>query len=213
MPKLAPAPSEDAPLPDLTDAEIGELIAVEHWAPLGPPLDQLIEQIPQTGDVLERTTLLTWVYQQQGVMSFCELVDRFNACDEVLARRAKLRTFLRGLERLFLISIVNFPGKPVAPDKPLSDSLGDTSVISLTWTGMVWMRRAWAARARLAGQGGVMAAHRSLIEEEDAGKCNDPFWVENIGTIDPQGPRRRMERIQSFQGIASVFDLGRKKRR
>ncbi len=116
-----------------------------------------------------------------------------------------------------MISVVNFAGDAASDTDAQDDVIGKNSLISLTWTGMVWLRRAWAARARLASEANIRLVHQNMVEEEDAGKANDPFWVENISTVDPEGPARRAERIKAVAtpGIASVFDLaanGKKRR-
>lgn len=213
MPKTAASLSQEQEL--LTDEQLSQLIAVEHWALLEPELDALTGHVPSTTVVPERTTILTWIYQQRGVMSFAELADRITGFENVTARKRQLRAMLRGLEKLLLVSIVNFTGE-VSTDEgdPQDEVIGKNSLVSLTWTGMVWMRRAWAARARLATTRSIEAVHKLMVDEEDDGKANDPFWVENISTVDPEGPGRRAERIQSFSpGIASVFDLARAKGR
>jgi hypothetical protein len=211
MPKTAASPSQEHE--ELTDEQLSQLIAVEHWALLEPDLDALTVHVPSTTVVPERTTILTWIYQQRGVMSFAELAERITGFESVTARKRQLRAMLRGLEKLLLISIVNFTGEVSTDEGDSQDEvIGKNSMVSLTWTGMVWMRRAWAARARLASTRSIEAVHKLMVDEEDDGKANDPFWVENISTVDPEGPGRRAERIQSFSpGIASVFDLARTK--
>lgn len=73
MPKTATSPQQFA---GLTDEEIDELVAHPHWESLGDELDRLMALIPVERPQCERTTMLTWIYQQQGVMSFLELSDR-----------------------------------------------------------------------------------------------------------------------------------------
>lgn len=201
----------------LTDEQLSELVAVEHWAPLDEHLERLIAMIGTSTAMPERTTILTWIYQQQGVMSFGELAERITGFENVTAKKRQLRASLRGLEKLLLISVVNFAGDAASDTDSHDDVIGKNSLISLTWTGMVWLRRAWAARARLASEANIRLVHQNMVEEEDAGKANDPFWVENISTVDPEGPARRAERIKAMAtpGIASVFDLAAnaKKRR
>lgn len=201
----------------LTDEQLSELVAVEHWAPLGEHLERLVAMISASTAMPERTTILTWIYQRQGVMSFGELAERITGFENVTAKKRQLRASLRGLEKLLLISVVNFAGDAASDTDAQDDVIGKNSLISLTWTGMVWLRRAWAARARLASEANIRLVHQNMVEEEDAGKANDPFWVENISTVDPEGPARRAERIKAVAtpGIASVFDLaanGKKRR-
>jgi hypothetical protein len=196
-------------MPDgLTDAQIDELIAHPHWESLGPKIDALIPEIAPTSARAERTTLLTWIYEQQGAASFEELAERLTGKASVPKRKKHLRQALRAMEKLFLVSIVNFPGeKPDAPD-PDEDVVGKSSLVSLTWTGMLWLRRAWSARERLARHGSIEAVHRNLVAEEDETGWGDPYWVERVCTVDPEGPQRRAHRVlEAFPSVTSIFDL------
>jgi hypothetical protein len=192
----------------LTDSEIDELIAHPHWASLGEDLDKLIALVPATRATGERTTLLTWIYQQQGTMTFLQLCERI-VIENVTARKKHLRAVLRGLERIRVINIVNFPETEFEPPAA-DDQIGRSSLISLTWAGMVWMRRAWEARARLEGGDvrSIARIHQMLVYEEDDGKANEPYWIENLASTDPADTAQRAQRIASAApGISSVFDL------
>ena len=84
--------------------------------------------------------------------------------------------------------------------------------MSLTWTGMLWLRRAWAARERLARHRSLETVHRDLSEEEEDAGWNDPYWVENVSSVDPEGSHRRAQRVvEAFPAITSIFDLAGKK--
>ncbi|MEJ8839355.1 hypothetical protein [Ramlibacter sp. AN1133] len=193
---------------ELTDAQIDELIAHPHWESLGPKIDALIAEIPRTTERAQRTTLLTWIYEQRGVASFEDLAQKLTGKATVPKRKKHLRQALRAMEKLFLVNIVNFPGEdPAAPD-PDDDVVGKNSLVSLTWTGMLWLRRAWSARERLARHGSVEAVHRNLVAEEDETGWGDPYWVERVCTVDPEGPQGRAHRVlEAFPSIASIFDL------
>jgi hypothetical protein len=200
-------PLESAASPALNDAQIDDLLAHPHWASLGQELDTLIVQMPATAQVCQRTTILTWIYQQHGVMSFLEIGERLTGYPNVTACKKQLRYTLRGLEKLLLVRIVNFAG--LRPERiEADDVIGRASLVSLTWTGMIWMRRAWQARARLATEHGLGRVHEDLVAEEDEGKANEPYWIENITGVDPDGPARRADRIaEALPLIRSVFDL------
>lgn len=195
----------------LSDSEIDELIAHPHWASLGAHLDEMISAIPLTRPTGERTTLLTWIYQQQGVMTFLQLSDRITI-ENVTVRKKHLRGVLRGLEKLRLITIVNFPE---AEDElpPADDQIGRASLISLTWAGMVWMRRAWEARARLGDVRSMPRVHQMLVDEEDEGKANEPFWVENLASTGPADAQRAQRIATAAPGISSVFHLATEAKR
>ena len=77
---------------------------------------------------------------------------------------------------------------------------------------MVWMRRAWAARARLmrGNPDRAEAIHQMMVEEEDDGRATEPVWVENLSTVDPdlREMRDRQRETQKRKPVAnSVFDL------
>jgi hypothetical protein len=200
-------------IPRLTDHEIDELMAHPYWEKLEDGLDALIRLIPQTSETFERTTVLTWIYRQQGVMTFLELADRLTGIENISARKRHLRAALRNLKRLLLVNIVNFPDDAGSLEDIDEDEIGSGSLISLTWTGMVWMRRAWQARARLAVPASIVRVHRMLVAEEDDGKANEPYWVENISGADPEGPARRARRIVDIvPAVSSIFHLAHSKR-
>lgn len=210
MANLAAAPTPTFPL---TDEEIDELLAHPYWAPLGDELDRLIDKIPAERPSCERTTILTWIYQQQGVITFLELSDRITGIENVTLRKKQLRATLRGLEKLRLINIVNFPETEDAAVPEEEGVIGRTSLISLTWAGMVWMRRAWQARARLGDERNIARVHQIMVEEEDDGKANEPFWVENLASTE-EGPAGRAKRIaDAVPAISSVFDLAANNKR
>jgi len=198
------------PLAVLSDRELDQLLSHPYWEPLGPELDPLVACLPPTTASCERTTILTWIYQQQGVMGFLELCDRITGFDNVTLRKKHIRGYLRGLERLLLVSVVNFQGEDEHADEEVQADgvLGRHSLISLNWSGMVWLRRAWQARARLGTLDTIQAVHQTLVAEEDEGKANEPFWVENVTGVDPDAGGRRAPRHADHPvAITSVFAL------
>jgi len=202
------AAHRQAPVAEITDELLDQLVAVQHWEALGPELDALIAHLPAQSQTCERTTTLTWLYQQQGVMSFTDVDERVIGMEDDAIRKRHVRAVLRGMEKLLLVNLANFPlkeGGKVEPD----GFIGRGTLVSLTWSGMIWLRRAWQARARLAASMNILLVHQSLVEEEDDGKGNEPYWVENISNADPEGTSRRFQRItQAMPTITSVFDLG-----
>lgn len=206
-------PTESSTRPeDLTDAQIDELIAHPYWESLGPGIDALASEIPQATERAERTSLLTWIYAQQGVATFDELSQRLTGMANLPKRKKHLRQALRAMEKLFLVNIVNFPGDDADAPGPDEDVVGKSSLISLTWTGMLWLKRAWAARERLSRHRSIALVHQELIEEEEEAGWADPYWVENVSSVDPDDSRRRVERVmEAFPTITSIFDLAGKK--
>ncbi len=183
---------------------IDELVANPNWAQIDPQLHDLLMALPRVAYEIERTTILTWMYQDNGVMAFEDLVLMIEKGD-LKQRRRNLRQVLRNLVDLQLISYVNFE----APDrrrlsKEQEDSVGLNSMLSLEWAGMVWLRRAWIARQRLMRSSSFMSVHQLLVEEEDDGKKNSPAWVENICQLtEIAGYQTHTPRLT----MRSVFDL------
>lgn len=208
-------PKQPAPVQILDDETIDALMAHPYWESLGDDLDALIAQVPQESDTPERTTVLSWIYLSHGSMSFLEISERITAGGSVTAAKKALRACLRRMQALVLVKIVNFPDEkdPATPADP-EGVIGKNSLVSLTWTGMVWMRRAWLTRARLATARPLVHVHRQLVHEEDAGHGNDPFWVENLRSADPEGPAKRAQRIAKVMpSITSIFDLAKAQKR
>lgn len=210
-----PPQSTATHLENLTDAQLDELIAHPYWESLGADIDRLIGSVPQSTERAERTTILTWIYTQQGVATFEELSVKLTGLASLPKRKKHLRQALRAMEKLFLVNIVNFPGDDEDAPEPDADVVGKNSLVSLTWTGMLWMRRAWAARERLARHRSIDLVHQDLVEEEEETGWNDPYWVENVSSVDPEGSQRRAQRVmEAFPAITSIFDLaGHKARR
>lgn len=211
---MPPRSTATHPQEHLTDAQLDELIAHPYWESLGADIDGLISHVPQSTERAERTTILTWIYAQQGVATFEELSAKLTGLASLPKRKKHLRQALRAMEKLFLVSIVNFPGDDEDAPEPDEDVVGKNSLVSLTWTGMLWMRRAWAARARLARHRAIEVVHRDLVEEEEEAGWNDPYWVENVSSVDPEGSQRRAQRVmEAFPSITSIFDLAGKQAR
>lgn len=205
----APDPNALAPT---SDALIDSLLDHPYFEPLEPALDALVRGIPLESEVCERTTILSWIYLGNGVITFLELADRITGNPNMTLRKKTLRGVLRVMEKLHLIGVVNFPGDEGASEDVEEDVIGRSSMISLTWTGMVWMRRAWAARAARMGHRFVDRVHQEFVAEEDEGKGNDPYWVENVSGVDPEMmamAQRATKQKTSRPPVTSIFDLGR----
>jgi hypothetical protein len=198
-----------APLPAaLPDAQIDALAAHPHWEALGSDLDVLALQVPPTSERAERTTLLTWIHAQQGVATFDELSQKLTGLASLPKRKKHLRQALRAMERMLLVHIVNFPGGGADAPEPDEDVVGRNSMVSLTWTGMLWLRRAWSARERLARHRDIALVHKELVEEEEEAGWTDPYWVENVCSLDADDSQRPASRARNAQPpITSIFDL------
>jgi len=204
---MPPEPSASSPAA-LPDAQIDALLAHPHWEPLAPELHILALQVPATSERAERTTLLTWIHAQQGVATFDELSRKLTGLATLPKRKKHLRQALRAMERMLLVHIVNFPGEDADAPEPDDDVVGRNSLVSLTWTGMLWLRRAWAARERLARHRDFALVHRELVEEEEEAGWADPYWVENVcGLEAPDSAQAAPRGRKASRPISSIFDL------
>lgn len=203
----------DAPAPflcphALSQPQVDNLITHSYWQPLGPSIDALIARLPPTTERAERTTVLTWIYQRRGVATLGELSARLTGLANLPKRKKHLRQCLRAMEKLMMVSIVNFPGDDEEAPGPDDDVVGRNSLVSLTWTGMLWLRRAWAAREHLCRDTDAVRIHQQLVSEEDEAGWNDPYWVENVSSVDPDAAARQQRAgAATWPRIASVFDL------
>lgn len=194
--------------PDLDTTDLDEFLRHPHWEALDGDLDRLVQQLPLQAENCERTTILSWIYLLKGVTTFVDLAERITGIENITLRKRTLRRTLRTMEHTRLLTVVNFPDEEDEPVESGEDVIGRNSIISLTWLGMVWMRRAWAARAKLARTSSVLTAHRTLTDEEDEGKGNDPYWVDNLSGYDVESVKFNIRAAQAGRGaISSVFDL------
>lgn len=205
---------------NLSGLDIDALLDHPYWEPMGESLDALARAMPDTAEKCERTTILTWLYVGNGVLTFLELSDRIAGIANVTQRKKSVRQVLRAMEKLHLVGIVNFPdpeGDDAGEGEDNEGVIGRMSMISLTWTGMVWLRRAWAARGKIMVSYFSPRVHQSFVEEEDDGKGNDPYWVENLTGADPEmaAMAKRAGAHDKAGGnrratlpITSIFDMG-----
>lgn len=204
-------------------AEIDALLAHPHWEALGAPIDGWMVNFPDKAPGWHRTTILTWIYLGKGVIQFRELVPRFDSSQleppPASGRvRRTLRQVLRGLESLQLVQITVFDDAVERGTAP--NSLGEGALVSLTTLGVIWLRRAWTARGRIGGwpdswvpsAESVLHAHSILVEEEDSGKGNDPYWVENLLSSAASDADKRCHVAREAPAARSVFELARRRR-
>jgi len=194
---------------DLEGIDLEEFLAHPHWEVMDREPDALTRQLPKRATKFWRTTILTWIYLKRGVDTFVDLADRLDGVESVSMRKRMLRRVLRSMEKSRLITIVNFPDEEGEAFDEGDEVVGGFSVISITWTGMVWMRRAWNARMSLARTTSLEVAHETICEEEDSIKGNDLYWVENLNGADREGVKVAIREIKAkHPRVNSVFDLG-----
>lgn len=194
------------------------------WYPLESHLEELLEVVRPTGLALERTTILTWMYQRQGSISFEELASLIQPDVNKTQQKRMARRVLRALFKIKTITLKPLQAAEDASGEVDADEAdGDADGISinlntgayLTSAGMTWLRRAWNARYTTlkTSRGTLLQTHRLLLAEEEEGKGNEPFWLETLGgnsEDDPDAlPSERPGDITSWiRGpVASVFDL------
>jgi len=125
-------------------------------------------------------------------------------------RKKHLRQVLRAMEKLLLVRIVNFPGGEPDASPPDEEVLGKNSLISLTWTGMLWLRRAWSARERLSRNCDVVTVHQNLVDEEEDGGWGDPYWVDTGCRVSPDSDQgQALQVVDAFPAVSSIFDLAK----
>lgn len=195
--------------PDGDGPDIEDYLAHPHWEVMDAEPDALARRLPRTAGKFGRTTVLTWIYLQRGVATFVELAERLDGVESISMRKRMLRRVIRSMEKSRLLSIVNFPDEDGVVVEEGDEVVGGSSLISITWTGMVWMRRAWSARVSLARSTSLELAHETLSDEEDSVKCNDLYWVENLSSSDRESARNAICGGKSTRPMVnSVFDLG-----
>ena len=191
------------------------------WYPLEPHLEELLEVVRPTGLALERTTILTWMYQRSGSISFEELATLIQPDVNKVQQKRMARRALRSLYKIKTIAL-----RPLTDDDGGTDTDGDDADADgisinlntgayLTSAGMTWLRRAWNARYTTlrTSRSSLLQTHRLLLAEEEEGKGNEPFWLETLGgsTSDEPDvlPSERAGQVTSWiRGpVASVFDL------
>jgi hypothetical protein len=196
--------------PDLGDVDIEEFLTHPHWERMDEELHRLVEQVPQTSERCERTTILSWLYLREGVSTFTMLAERIRGFESSLLRKRAMRRTLRTMARLKLVSLVTFVASDEQTDAKRETEDWSNSMITLTWAGRVWMRRAWQARANLAHKRhSILQAHQMMVEEEEEGRGDEPVWVEGLAGVSPEEAKSNVRAITAGRGhITSVFDLG-----
>lgn len=214
-------------------AKTVDWLTCPYWESLETNLHQLVHELPSTGLLGHRSTLLTWIYQEAGFMTFATLVKRvhLDGSNNTHTRRG-LRSTLKGMHRINLITVVT--PKDTAQVGAEEDHDGEEAVsepsataatqtadstpefiinsksrIYLTWAGMVWIRRSWTARMALMQRSSLLEVHSQICNEEDEGRSVDPYWIENLFSS-------LKEENMPFIALASdptkrinfVFDLG-----
>jgi hypothetical protein len=194
------------------------------WYPLEAHLEEMLEVVRPSGIALERTTILTWMYQREGSISFEELASLVQPDVNKTQQKRMARRVLRALHKIKTIALR--PLENAQGDDDESDAAGDEGDADgvsinlntgayITSAGMTWLRRAWNARYTTlkTSRGTLLQTHRLLLAEEEEGKGNEPFWLETLGgnsEDDPDTlPSERAGEVTSWiKGpVASVFDL------
>lgn len=195
----------------LEGVNIDELIAHPYWEQIDAHLHDLIMSLPAEGLPMQRTTLLSWLYQSSGVLTFNDLASKIESDDSISKTKRFLRVSLRAMQRIHLLTTVNFTGD-LEEDEAESvddDQIGRHTLVSITWTGMIWLRRAWNARMSLMKRMSLENAHAHFCEEEDEDRAIEPFWVESINGQDPEVKALATRaQVHMSKAVNSVFQLG-----
>lgn len=201
-----------------TDSELEQETASPHWYRLPETLEDLMDVVPREGLSLERTTLLTLMYFNRGLMAFDGLAERMPDEQSLTARKKMVRRALRGLLRIGAIDLSNqsadngasFDAEDDADEGGGEARVGRWTVAQITKDGMTWLRRAWHARY-LSYQNSTLdikRIHAEILKEEEEGKGTEAHWIERINdkkAID-MAPRGEVSKWIG-PAVTSVFDL------
>lgn len=197
----------------------------QHWHPLAPELEQLMRVVPMESFNLERTTVLTWLYLNEGAMTFDQIASMVGPNANKTLQKRIARRALRGLQRIGAVSITQM-SSPVTADAagevedeadPDLEEEGAVSIdlrsaALITRRGMTWMQRAWQAR-RLSiastQRATIHEVHEMYLNEEEDGKGTEPHWIESLGHGDQVVRTKTTGEMTAWIGgaVASVFDL------
>lgn len=119
----------------LDSIDIEDFLTHPHWERMDEELHRLVEHVPQTSQRCERTTILSWLYQREGVSTFTMLADRIRGIESQIMRKRAMRRTLRTMERLNLVSVITFAESNKLTDKQ-NEELGRNSMI--TCCGWRW---------------------------------------------------------------------------
>lgn len=184
---------------ELTEAQFDALLSQRPWSPYPPELQQLLDQLPNTGDQdFTRTDVLVWTHRRQGLIGFDQVWKSLeDVPDDRSARRAAVAV-LNVMLNQQLLSRMHFTA-----DAPGKDPLGLNSgtAFEITARGMIYLRGALMARHRLAKSCGALQAHRILNEEED-NFAYELHYLKAVVVRDAAGKVARPQRL-----VNSVFAL------
>lgn len=188
------------------------------WRPLPPHLEKLLYIVPEVSYELERTTVLTWIHRNEGVLRFDDMVSRvtdrrFYAVARRYARRSVLGLCKIGAARLVNISVKG--GRTVYEnieefERQTHTKMNSSTYIVMTRHGLSWMQRAFSARHLALGglDYRLPWAHRTMLDEEE--EEGEGHWIEKLTGFDrPRAARSPLGQCTSWisKPVGSVFDL------
>lgn len=196
----------------------GGVVAPE-WFKLPDHLEVLLHIVPDSNSMLERTTILTWLYRRKGVMPFQEFMGQYEVDQFPATKRRAVRRSLIGLARIGAIKLVNMGehgtidlvASELERESDRNTSLGAETYAILSRGGMTWLSRAWAARFKAMGNrpGMLNWAHQCFLEEEEEGKGTDGHWIESLGAGEYPRDAKPAGELTAWIGtaVSSVFDI------
>lgn len=194
------------------------------WYRLPDNLHELTHVVEAESHELARTTMLTWLYRERGVMSFLNIAEKILGEQTTTQKKKMARRALAGLEGLGAIRLVTPPkdgnhsddetqsGADAASEGETGSNIGKRTIIYITAAGMTWMNRAWQARSVSMGRKQLILAwiHSVLLTEEEEGKGNAPHWLEDhVKSRDPEAATYQLGSVSNWIGPAvnSVFGI------
>lgn len=191
-------PRRPPPEVQWTPEQIDKIASETPCFELGPELDRLVSLLPDKAARCDRTTVLTWAYKLNGLISFNQIWQRTTGYRDERAARKAVTGVLRVLESQSLVTLVHFGAD--APKKN-ADGVNEGTGVELTTRGMIWLGHAWTARKQVARNIGLLDAHAQLCEEEEEGKA--PLHYVTPVVINAAAAKATARPAPSF-----VFDLG-----
>lgn len=201
--------------------------AAAEWHPLAAELVGIMSIVPKQSASLERTTVLTWIYLNEGLMTFGDVAARVGPNINGTSQKRMARRALRGLQRLGAITVAEIlsseeaanttePAKhtgacPGVPDDQAS-GIALNTIVYITRRGMTWLQRAWHAR-RMSLESTrdteLEEVHELYLHEEEDGKGTEPHWLESFGNNEQAPETKTTGEVTAWMGksISSVFQL------
>ena len=198
-----------------------------YWMQLEDHLHRITDIVPATSADLARTTVLTWMYRNEGFIRFIDIADKIDGDIHRTHKKKMARRALRSLEKIGAVTLLSGAKDHQTPrsscpadefDQAVEDDeqgctpIGSDTCAQMTANGMKWMQRAFHARhVSINAYCSPAWVHAVLLEEEEDGKGNDPHWIDSNRSTDSRFVETHTQcgEVTSWIGplVTSIFDL------